>query len=70
MSDILKLLKIKLANYLPMEFMEFKFTDAVSGEQVSLYKQTDGKDVLANSRYSFFRVPKPANKLHYKLYPR
>lgn len=53
---------------MPMKFIEYRFTDSVSGKKVNLYQQTDGNTVLAESRYSRFRVPTPNNKLHYKLY--
>ncbi|AUR88341.1 hypothetical protein NVP1112O_23 [Vibrio phage 1.112.O._10N.286.46.B11] len=60
-------IKIFLAKYLPMEFLEYRFTDRVSGEAVSLYVQTDGKLVLSTSRFSTFRVPPPNTDLHWRL---
>lgn len=60
-------IKKSMAKYLPMEFVEYRFTDSVSGKSVNLYKQTDGSLVLADSRFSTFRVPRPNTNLHWRL---
>lgn len=64
----MRLIKRILAKYMPMRFIEYRFTDSVSGKPVGLYLQIDGLTVLADSRFSLFRVPRPNTELHYKLY--
>ena len=50
-------LRETVAKFMPMKFIEYRFTDCVSGNPINLYVQTDGVTVLAESRFSFFRVP-------------
>ncbi len=50
-------IKKVFAKLLPMKYIQYEFTDSVSGDPVNLYKQVDGKLVLSNSRWCLFRVP-------------
>jgi hypothetical protein len=44
--------------YWPMEYVEFDFIDIVSGNSVNRYRTAGtGQIVMAESRWSFFRVP-------------
>lgn len=60
-------IKKVIAKYAPMKLVENRFTDRVTGKQVGIYVQIDGKTVLADGRFSLFRVPRPHTELHYKL---
>jgi hypothetical protein len=46
-----------IAKIYPMKHVCDAFIDAVSGKKVSYYRQIDGKIVMAESRFGFFRVP-------------
>ena len=46
-----------IASIYPMKLIGDGFTDIVSGKKVSYYRQIDGKVVMAETRFSWFRVP-------------
>ena len=48
-----------IKSYLSLEFVETRFTDAVSGKDVNLYVDCFGEKWLKNSKRSLFRVRKP-----------
>ena len=56
MSELINKIKKWTSKYMSMKFIEARFTDMVSGKQINLYRQTDGKVVLAESKFSFFRI--------------
>lgn len=40
----------------PMKYLNFAFTDVVSGKPVNYYSGSNGKIYMANYRWSLFRV--------------
>lgn len=44
----------------PMQHLDFLFTDVVSGKPVHHWRDTFGREWMANGRWSGFRVEKPS----------
>lgn len=51
-----KHIKRAIKSYFTLKFIQAEFVDAVSGEQVSSYRDCFGDVWLKSGRWSFFRV--------------